>query len=245
MFFCWANKAIALQVKQRIKTSVGVFDALEQTLNYSFYRDKDYDIKTSMQSVGTFGALYPFKATYHSVGTYNKGNFIPQDYFYETKSRFHKRSKEIVYKDGIPQYRISKKDKRTRKDDIVVDTKYESANDILTTFAIIIEQIIRRGKCDTEQYSFNGKNYSLIRTKSLGNERIKTDYFSGRALKCEFYMQDLKKTDAGIIINDDKPLYFWILYDKDTDAPFMAKAVVESTPFGKLEAITTSIEVKK
>jgi len=50
---------------------------------------------------------------------------------------------------------------------------------------------------------------------------------------------------AGIIINDDKPLYFWILYDKDTDAPFMAKAVVESTPFGKLEAITTSIEVKK
>lgn len=245
LLLCYAENAAALQLKQHIKTSVGIFDALEQTLTYSFYRDKDYDIKTSMNSVGTFGAIYPFKATYHSVGTYNKGKFQPQDYFYETESRFHKRSKEIVYKNGIPQYRISKKDKRTRKDDITIDENRESSNDILTAFAAIVEQILRKGNCNIEQYSFNGKNYSLIRTKSLGKEKIKTDYFSGRALKCEFYMQNLKKTDAGMIIKDDTPLYFWILYDKDTEAPFLAKAVVESTPLGKLEAITTKIEVKK
>ena len=39
-------------------------------------------------------------------------------------------------------------------------------------------------------------------------------------------------------------IYFWILTDKKTDLPFVAKIFIKSTPLGKLEALTTKIEVK-
>lgn len=241
----YSYSASALQVTQNMQTSIGIFDACKQSFTFSFFRNTDYDIKTSLQTTGTFGSLYPFKAIYHAVGIYNKQNFVPQNYFYEAKSRFRYRTKEIIYKDGIPQQRISTKDDYKRIDDITIDTQYESSMDLLSTTAVLIEQVVRTGKCDISRHSFDGKKYALNTWKTLGKERIKTPYFSGRALKCEYKMEVFDDADAGFLVDTRQPIYVWILYDKQTKAPFVAKVLIKKTPFGKLEALTTDIEVKK
>ncbi|MBO6290152.1 MAG: DUF3108 domain-containing protein [Alphaproteobacteria bacterium] len=237
--------AQAVEVTHHLASSIAFLDAAEETFTYKFYNNRDYDIKTSVVTTNTFGALYPFKATYHSVGTYNKNVFKPQSYFQTSESRFHNRSKEIVYADGVPQYRISIKDDYKRQDETPIDSKYASSNDLLSTFAALTEQIIRQNKCDFEQYSFNGKRYSLSKVKTVGKEKIKTPYFEGKALKCQYQLEVLDDADAGFMLQKDEPIYFWVLRDKQTDLPFIARILVESTPFGELEALTTKIEVKK
>lgn len=245
MFLLYATSAQALQVKHYFKTTIGIFDACEETLEYAFYREKDYDIKTSLTTTGTFGALYPFKAQYHAVGTYEKDLFKPQDYFYEANSRFKHRTKEIVYQDGVPQYRISTKNEKKRKDAITIDQTYQTSNDLLSTFAALIEQINRKGHCDFDQYSFNGKRYARSEVKTLGKEKIDTGSFKGKALKCRYKMEVLDDADAGFLVDRDEPIIFWVLKDEKTKAFFLAKAVMESTPFGKMETVATKIEVVK
>ncbi len=240
----WGAEVQALEVKHYMQTTIGLFDACEETFSYALYQDKDYDIKTSVSTSGTFGVLYPFTATYHSVGTYDKSGFKPQDYYYETQTRFTHRSKEIVYKNGEPQYRISVKNKRKRTDEIKTNPQYSYSGDLLSVFGELAQKIIKKGNCDLEQYSFNGKKYAKSTVKTLKKEKIKTDYFAGKALKCQYKQEILEDTDAGFLINQDEPIYFWVLKDEKTKAWFVAKILIENTPFGKLQAVTTNIEVK-
>jgi hypothetical protein len=235
----------AAEVTHYIASSVAFLDAAEETFTYKFYNNRDYDVKTTVTTTNSFGALYPFKATYHAVGTYDKNGFKPQSYFQTAKSRFHNRSKEIVYADGVPQYRISIKDDYKRRDETTINSQYTSSNDLLTTFAALTEQVIRKDNCDFEQYSFNGKRYSRSKIKTIGKEKIKTPYFKGKALKCQYSLEVLDDAEAGFMLKKDEPIYLWILRDKQTDLPFIARILVESTPFGELEALTTKIEVKK
>ena len=244
-YFTMINSVSALQVTQYMKTRIGVFDACEQSLAYSFYNDKDYDIKTTLTTTGTFGTLYPFTAMYHAVGTYDKSNFKPQDYFYETQSRFSHRTKEITYKNGVPQERISVKDGKKAVMLITVNPKYDRSIDLLSVFGVLIEQIVRTGECDFHSYSFNGKKYSLSTVKKIKSEKINTGFFEGKADKCQYSLEVVDNPDAGFLINKDSPVYMWIMRDKSTKAPFVAKIEVPSTPFGKLQATTTKLEVKK
>lgn len=245
LFLSLIRSAAALQMYEEMETSIGFFDACKQTFSYGFFQNKDYDLKTTLKTSGTFGALYPFKAVYHAFGSYQKQILKPQDYSYETHSAFNHRTKEIVYKDGIPQYRISTKGNHKRKDDIIIDKKYDSSIDLLSTVALLTDQILRNNNCEFDKYSFNGKKYSRSVIKNLGKEEIKTPYFEGSALKCEYHLQVLKDADAGFLLKKDEPIYFWVLRNQETGAPFVAKVLVENTPFGTLESIATKVEVTK
>lgn len=238
------DSAHALRVTQEMKTKIGVFDACEQSLTYDL-QDTDYDMKTTLKTTGTFGAIYPFTAEYHAYGTYKQSDFKPQNYFYETKSRFSRRTKQITYKNGVPQERISVKNGRKKVAKIIVDPKYNRSIDLLSLFGVLAEQIIRSGKCDFQAYSFNGKKYSLSTIKKIKSEKIKTEYFAGEAEKCEYSLEVVDDPEAGFLIDKDVPIYMWIMRDKTTKAPFVAKIEVPSTPFGKLQAVTIKTEVKK
>ena len=239
------DTAQALQVKQHMQTTIGLFDACEQILEYSFFNNKDYDVKTAVKTTGTFGVIYPFTANYHAVGTYNQDIFKPQSYFYEAQSRFTHRTKEIIYQDGVPVQRISVKNEKKRYDDIIIDSKYAQSIDLLSMFGKLTEQIVRTGKCDFDDYSFNGKKYTKSTLKQIKKEKIKTKYFEGKAIKCQYFLEVLDDADAGFMLNKDEPIYLWIMRDKQTDAPFVAKVEIASTPFGKLKSVTTKLEVKK
>lgn len=243
LVFCFAKNAEAVSVLHNIKTQIGIFDACEETFEYSFFNDKDYNVKTTLKTSGTFGTLYPFKATYHAVGTYDKKRFYPQDYFYETDS-FNHRTKEIVYDKGMPIYRISTKNGVKREAKIEPDLQYQTSNDLLSTFAELALLVKDGKKCDFEQYSFNGKKYTKLTSEYLGKEKLVTPYFKGRAMKCKIRLKILEDTDAGFLLNRDEPAYVWILNDEKTGLPFVAKIFIKSTPLGELEALTTKVEVK-
>lgn len=235
----------ALEVKHHVKTSIGIFDACEETFSYTFRQNNSYDVQTTLTTTGTFDTLYPLKAQYHAYGIITKDKFLPQKYERQNKTRFNQRSKDVIYENGVPQYRISIKNGYERKDDIVPDEKYASSNDLLTTMAEMARHINQTGNCDFEQYSFNGKKYSLSKVKTVGYENLKTPYFFGRALKCQYALEVLEDAEAGFMMNKNEPIYFWLLQDKQTHAYFLARALIEDTPFGTLEALTTKIEVKK
>lgn len=232
----------ALSVSHSIKAEIGMFDAGEKKFEYSFFGERDYDVKIIFKTRGAFRAIYPFDATYHAVGTYDKTRFYPQDYFYDTKA-FKHRTKEIVYENGEPIYRISTKNDKKRKDEIKTDSQYKTSNDMLTLFAELTRQILDGKKCDFEQYAYDGKRYTKVSVKYSGKEKLKTPYFKGRAMKCEMKMKTFDDDDSGLFDNDE-PVYIWILNDEKTGIPFLAKILIESTQFGKLEALTTEIEVK-
>lgn len=241
--FGFVQNAGAVSILHKMKTEIGVFDACEQTFEYAFFDDKDYDIKTTLKTTGTFGVVYPFKATYHAVGTYDKTRFYPQDYFYETKS-FNHRTKEIVYENGKPIYRISTKNDVKRKDEIEVSPEYKTSNDLLSTFGEFALKVVKGGKCDFSAHSFNGKRYTKVTGEYLGREKLQTPYFKGRAMKCKMNLEILDDADAGFFLNKNEPIYFWILEDEKSGLPFVAKVFVKSTPMGELESVTTEIEVK-
>ena len=144
----YAVPANALEIMHKVKTSIGVFDACEETFLYSFKQDKSYYVKTTLNTSGTFGTLYPLQSQYEAYGKTDKQKFLPQKYTRTTKTRFNDRRKDIIYENGIPQYRISVKNGYERKDDIVVDEKYASSNDLLTTMAEMAAHINRTGNCD-------------------------------------------------------------------------------------------------
>lgn len=245
ILLCWPISGHTVEVQHQMKTSIGLFDAVENVFTYALKNGRDYDIKTLVKTSGMFGTLYPFNATYHAVGTYSGLVFKPQDYFYKTRSTFNQRTKEIFYQDGIPQYRVSVKNGKKRKVNITTDPNYSSSIDLLSVFGVLVQKIYKSEKCDLEQYSFNGKRYSKSLVKTVGKEKIDTGYFKGKALKCQYSLEVVEDTDAGFFLNDEEPIYFWVLKDEKTKAYFVAKIAIESTPFGKLEALTTKIEVKE
>ena len=236
--------AMALEVEHIIHTTVGPFETSQETLVYKFFGANGYDVKTGIKTLGTFDTLYPFSADYHAYGTYNKSQFLPQDYYYETQSRFRHRTKRIVYKNGVPQYRISTKGEKKRQDDIIIDEKYGNSNDLLSTFGELIHKIVTDGSCDFERFSFDGKHYSRSKVKFLGFENIHTPFFSGNAMKCQYHLEVLDDAEAGFMLSKDEPVYFWALQDQKTNTWFLARILVEKTPFGKMESLTTSIKVK-
>lgn len=239
------SQVSALEITQNMKTRIGIFDACEQSLTYGFYDKKNYDIRTTLKTTGAFGVMYPFEAKYRSYGTYHLNKFKPQDYFYETQTLFSRRTKEITYKDGIPQERISTKDDDKKSMKIMIDDKYEQSIDLLSVFGVLIEQVIRTGNCDFQSYSFNGKKYSLSKVQKVGDEDIITEFYSGKADKCSYSLEVLDDAEAGFLLSKDIPVYFWIMKDQLSGAPFVAKILVEETPFGELESVTTNIEVKE
>ena len=245
VFFAVVDCAYALKVSQHMETSIGVFDACKQTLIYSFDNNSGYDIKTTLETTGTFGTLYPFKAMYNTVGEYKGLKLKPLSYFQTAQSRFNYRTKKIVYEKGVPQYRVSTKNQKKRQDNIVVDNSYEQSIDLLSVFGVLIEQIKNNHTCDLQSYSFNGKRYSKSTVATIGEEEIATKYFFGKALKCKYLLEILDDATAGFMLNKEEPIYFWVLNDKATKAPFVAKVSVENTPFGKLESITTKVEAIK
>ena len=78
----------------------------------------------------------------------------------------------------------------------------------------------------------------------MGFENIHTPFFSGNAMKCQYHLEVLDDAEAGFMLTKDEPVYFWALQDQQTNAWFLARILVEKTPFGKMESLTTSIKVK-
>ena len=95
---------------------------------------------------------------------------------------------------------------------------------------------------------FDGKRRFDVIFKDEGQEELTSNEyrpFQGTASKCSMYIDKLDSSGDDLLwqITSDRPIYFWILTDKETNIPFIAQIHIDDTPLGKLDVYTTDITI--
>lgn len=243
------NTANAHQTIHHTTAFVGPFNASNASFSYNI-TPNSYIVKTNIETNGIFNTLYPFKAEYKTTGTVSKNDFNTNSYKSYSKSRSNTRKKEIFYDNtGKATHIINKKNDKIKKVDIIQPKDNIHTTDLQTVLAKIIKQYTTMGFCNAKLHVFDGKKrYDMI-FNDEGTENISNNEYSpyqGEAVKCSFYADDLNQNYDDLIfdISPDNPIYVWILKDKETNVPFIAKIEKKSTPLGKLVVYTSKVEIK-
>lgn len=244
-----SSPAYAFSVEHHFKVGIGAFDASRTTFTYAL-TDKSYSVNSNVKTNGFFDALYPFKANYSTTGIITKQGLETRSYHYDSKTRFNTRSKDLIYNEqGVPTHRISSKNGKEKKAEIEQTTDNKDTTDLQTVFAELARQYNNVKFCDSRQQVFDGKRRYDVIFKDEGQEKLQADKnspFSGIASKCSMYIDKLGAEGDDLLweLTSDKPVYFWILKDKVSQKPFIARVNITDTPLGALNVYTTKITVK-
>ena len=248
LFFSFHAQAVG--IKHDFIVHLGIFDASRTSFEYNFDK-KNYLAKSEVKTNGLFDTVYPFIANYYTSGSINKDNiFKTEIYRYQSQTRTNKRSKEMVYNEqGLPIYRISTKNNKSKKVDIQQDKKNEGTTDLQTVFAEMSKQYTELRFCDSRMEVFDGKRRFDVVFKDEGEETIISNEYSpygGLAHKCSLYIDKLDTQGDDLLwqITSERPIYFWILEEQKTKLPFIARIFVNDTPLGELNVYTQQITVK-
>lgn len=250
IFLLCANSSRAAGIKHDFIVHLGVFDASRTSFEYNLDK-KHYLAKSEVRTHGFFNTVYPFLAEYYTSGDIMpNGTFKTRIYRYNSQTRSNKRSKEMVYNDkGLPIYRISTKNDKSKKVEIQQNPENEGTTDLQTVFAEMSKQYAELRFCDSRMEVFDGKRRFDVIFKDEGSEELTPGEYSpygGTAHKCSLYIDKLDTQGDDFLwqISSDRPIYFWILEDDKTRLPFIAKIFIENTPLGELNVYTGQITVK-
>lgn len=248
-FLKFVLPAHAFSVTHNFEVILGVFDAARTRFTYEL-TPQTYRVGSEVATDGLFNTLYPFKAVYATNGLIKPDGFLTQNYKYTSKSRFSKRSKELVYNDkGEPIYRLSSKDDKTKKVKIEESQNNAGTTDLQTVMAKLSKQYNELKFCDARMEVFDGKRRFSVIFKDEGKETlaaVEQSPYKGEAAKCSMYIDKLgaKGDDLLWELTSDRPVYFWIMEDSAKKIPFIARIQIEDTPLGKLDVYTSKVEIK-
>ena len=251
VFFCLcAAEAKASGVTHDFTVFIGPFNASRTEFTYSLTPEK-YEVRSSVKTAGLFDALYPFKAEYETTGRINGDELETASYKYTSQSRFNRRSKELVYDGkGNPIYRLSTKNDKSKKVEILPNPANRDTTDLQTVIAELARQYNQVKFCDARMQVFDGKRRFDVIFKDEGKEFINSnDYspYAGEAAKCSMYIDKLGARGDDLLweLTSDRPVYFWILEDARSRQPFIARILVENTDLGALKVYTRKITVRE
>ena len=246
----WSNHANAATVTHDFAVRLGIFDASRTQFTYEL-RGKDYRVQSEVSTNGIFDTLYPFKAEYFTNGKIEGNKLRTESYKYKSRSRFNTRRKELIYNDkGEPIYRISAKNDKEKKVTIEQDVDNKGTTDLQTVVAKLALQYNQVKFCAARMEVFDGKRRYDVIFKDEGQDTLpatEKSPFSGPASKCSMYIDKLGEQGDDLLweLTKDRPIYFWIMQDKKTKVPFIAKIKIDDTPLGELEVHTTNVEIKE
>lgn len=248
-FLNFIPQAGAFSVTHDFNVVLGIFDAARTQFTYEL-TPQTYRVGSEVVTNGLFDTLYPFKAVYATNGIISDNGFKTQNYKYTSKSRFSKRTKELVYNDkGQPVYRLSTKDDKTKKVMIEESPDNAGTTDLQTVMAKLSKQYNDLKFCDARMEVFDGKRRFSVIFKDEGKEilpAVDQSPYAGEAAKCSMYIDKLgaKGDDLLWELTSDRPVYFWIMEEPVQKIPFIARIQIEDTPLGKLDVYTGKIEIK-
>ena len=248
--FFFSSSAHAFSIKHNFDVHVGAFNASKTSFEYELNKN-NYAIKSDVKTFGLFDSLYPFNAEYSTTGKIKNEAFETSSYRYKSQSRFTNRSKELVYDDkGNPIVSITTKNNKEKKKDIEQQLSNKDTTDLQTVFAKLAAQFNQVKYCDSTMEVFDGRRRFNVIFKDEGQEELSETNlspFKGLASKCSMYIDKLNENSDDLLweTTSQKPVYFWILRDKKTNHPFIAKIEVSDTPLGKILVYTTQITVKE
>lgn len=247
LFF--SQSAQAFTVDHDFTVILGVFNASDTKFSYSL-SPKNYAVNSTVKTAGLFDSLYPFEAVYSTTGKIKKNEMETSSYKYRSKSRFSKRSKELVYdKNGKPLYRISSRNDKSKKVKIEENPNNADTTDLQTVLAKLAKQYNELRFCDSRMEVFDGKRRFDVIFKDEGIEDLSSNEYSeihGKAAKCSMYIDKLNSKEDDLLweLTSERPIYFWLMEDPDKKVPFIARISITETPLGKLDAYAKKITVK-
>lgn len=171
-------------------------------------------------------------------------------YKYKSRSRFNSRRKELVYNNrGEPIYRISAKNDKEKKVEIEQRADNKDTTDLQTVMAKLALQYNQLKFCAARMQVFDGKRRYDVIFKDEGQDTLpatEKSPFSGTAAKCSMYIDKLGEKGDDLLwdLTKDRPIYFWIMEETNSKAPFIAKIKIDDTPLGELEVHTTNITIE-
>ncbi len=248
-FILSAHSAAAFTVEHDFTVILGMFNASATKFSYSL-SPQNYAVSSEVKTAGVFDSLYPFKAVYSTTGKIKKNDMETTSYKYQSKSRFTKRSKELVYDDnGTPVYRISTKNDKAKKVEIDNNPDNKDTTDLQTVFAKLAKQYNDVKFCDSRMEVFDGKRRFDVIFKDEGFDELTPNDYSnikGKAAKCSMFIDKLNSKDDDLLweLTSERPVYFWIMEDQSGKVPFIAKIAIDETPLGKLDVYAKNITVK-
>ncbi|MBR2299283.1 MAG: DUF3108 domain-containing protein [Alphaproteobacteria bacterium] len=249
LIFISTFTANAATVEQSFNVEIGVFDAANVNISYQL-DEKAYSFSSQIQTDGMFDKFYSFKASYFTSGFIFKNRLSAQDYRQTTQSSAHKRTKRLIFNNnGILAKRISTKDNEKKEVNIVLPQRKIDAFDIQTALALLIRNFIDTQSCDLDQTIFNGKKIYHISIKGskrtlLNDKKLPV---KGEAFECHAFIhqENLDKGDLLWQVSSERSIKFYLMLDKASHLPFLAKMEIASTPLGKLEAYITDLTIKE
>lgn len=243
-----ASSAYAFSVSHDLVVEIGIFDASRTNFEYSL-SNNDYYVKSNINTNGLFDTLYPFTAQYATTGHIKGKKLETTSYKYTSKSRFNRRSKELIYDNqGKPLYSVTTKNDKQKKKQITLPADVAETTDLQTVFAEMTRQYNQVKFCDSQMEVFDGKRRYNVIFKDEGKEilpKSKHSPYFGEAVKCSMYIDKLLESGDDLLwqTTNDKPIYFWIM--EQDQKPFIARIEVNDTPLGTLRAYTKNITIKE
>lgn len=245
--FC--NSAQAFSVTHDFRVILGPFEASQTEFVYNLSPSK-YSVNSKVRTSGFFDTLYPFMANYATSGRIKKNNLETQSYHYDSKSRFSKRKKELIYNEnGQPIMRISSKNDKEKKVEIEQSTDNKDTTDLQTVFAELAKQYNTVHFCNARMQVFDGKRRFDVIFQDEGEEELQPNQYTklgGPSAKCSMYIDKLGAEGDDLLwqLSSDRPIYFW-LSETPEKKPFIARIEIEDTPLGRLQVYTQNVTVKE
>lgn len=251
LMILFATKANAYTAIHEFDVFIGKFNASRTNFAYNVTKN-GYAVNSNVKTYGVFDTLYPFQALYSTAGKLMKDDKVQtMSYKYESKSRFTNRSKELVYDDkGEPQYIVSTKNDKEKTSDINRQVDIKGTTDLQTVLAKLILQYNKLRFCDARMEVFDGKRRFDVIFKDEGQDIIRANKYSaleGEAYKCSMFIDRLSNDGDDLLwqLSSNEPVYFWIMEEKETNYPFIARAEIKKTPYGKLQVYTRKINFEE
>lgn len=244
------SSAWAFSVEHNFAVQIGIFDASRVKFTYKL-NPSDYGISSEISTNGFFNTLYPFVAQYDTSGIINKQKMLTRDYQYISRSRFKTRSKQVVFDNaGLPisQIVISNGKKKTR--DFKPSPTPADTFDVQTIMMKIAYQYNMLGFCASEMAVYDGKRRFDVEVTDEGNDILvknENSPFEGTTSKCSMHIKKVLSEDDDTLweFAANKPIDFWIMRDKTSNRPFIAKVKIKDTPLGELNAYATDIKIEE
>lgn len=249
LFLMLPSTIFGAEVQHHLNVEIGPFNAAKLEMSYALEK-QNYSFVSKVSTAGMFNKLYQFSARYTTHGAITHRKTITKQYKYESVTSAHNRTKELIFNQkGIPQYRLSSKNNKPKKVNIQLPTTPFDASDLQTIFAQLALQFKQNHFCAMEKTVFDGKDLSRIVITDSGKTLLSDPQllYSGQAWKCSFFIEQLNAEDTDMLTNTtaNRSVNFWLMEDKKTKLPYLAKIEIDSTPLGKLKAYTTSVTFKE
>ena len=239
----FASVAQTATVEQTFKVEIGIFDAANVNISYTF-DDKNYQFLSYIQTAGLFDKFYSFQASYLTKGIILQNLFQTSDYHYKTKSSSHVRTKQLLFNEkGILISRLSSKDTKEKQVDIKLPKEKIDAYDMQTVLAMLVQNFKEKQSCQMQKTVFNSKRIYKVLIKDEEKEIL-----NGKDVyKCSFYIkqENMDKGDLLWQTTAERPVYFYIAQDQKTKLPYLAYLKIPSTPLGALTADMINLRIKE